>query len=338
MISQTDREGREVPPSVEAEPGVEVLGVSKRFKAIQALDQVSLQIDRGEIHALLGPNGAGKTTLLRILVGLVDPDKGEVWLNGAGGTDLQDRRLRSLFGLVPSGDRTFYLRISGLENLMFFGRLVGLRRREATARAWKCLRDVGLEDAARTPVGTYSHGMQKRLSIARALLTDPPILLIDEATHDLDPHGARTVQALITDRAHRGAAVMWTTQRVDEIRGFADRVTLLHEGRVRFAGSVPQLMARSVRRIHVLQLGGPAATGDATLLAGARGALGDLGTIAPLDEDAGERHYRLALRDGAVLGEALARLTASRIEVLSCREERSEIELAFLRLTGMDGS
>jgi ABC-2 type transport system ATP-binding protein len=313
-------------------PGVDVLNVSKRFKSVHALRNVSLRVAPGEIHALLGPNGAGKTTLLRILVGLLAPDEGEARLAGVGGKELEARSARKLFGLIPSGDRTFYLRISGFENLLFFGRLLGLSRSEATARAWECLRAVGLEAAARSAVGTHSHGMQKRLSVARALLTDPPILLIDEATHDLDPAGAQNVQALVADQARKGAAVIWTTQRVDEIRGFAHRVTLLHEGRVRFTGSVPQFMARSLRRMHVLHLRNGGAH-PAKVLAAAKDALGDMGEMAPLDDEGIDRHYRLALRDGVILGDALARLTTSGIDILSCREERSEIELAFLQLT-----
>jgi ABC-type multidrug transport system ATPase subunit len=126
--------------------------------------------------------------------------------------------------------------------------------------------------------------------------------------------------------------VIWTTQRVDEIRGFAARVTLLHEGRVRFTGSVPQFMARSLRRMHVLHLRNGGAR-PARVLAAANDALGNMGEVALLDEEGVDRHYRLALREGVVLGDALARLTTSGIDILSCREERSEIELAFLQLT-----
>jgi ABC-type multidrug transport system ATPase subunit len=102
---------------------------------------------------------------------------------------------------------------------------------------------VGLTDAARRRVATYSHGMQKRLSIARALLTQPAVLLVDEATHDLDPEGAQRVRGLVAERAAAGAAVVWATQRVDEIGDFAHRVTLLSGGRVRFTGSVGELLA-----------------------------------------------------------------------------------------------
>jgi ABC-2 type transport system ATP-binding protein len=163
---------------------VEVRGLVRRFGEREALKGVDLTARTGEIHALLGPNGAGKTTLLRVLTGLVDPSEGSVRILGADG---RGRAARGRVGLVPAGDRSFYLRISGTENLLFFARLHGMRKRAAVARAREVLEDVGLTEAAGRPVGGWSHGMQKRLSVARALLTSPPVLLVDEATHDLDP-------------------------------------------------------------------------------------------------------------------------------------------------------
>ncbi|HWI07606.1 MAG TPA: ABC transporter ATP-binding protein [Solirubrobacteraceae bacterium] len=214
-----------------ASSAIGVCEVSRRFGERDVLRGVSLRVAAGEIHALLGPNGAGKTTLLRILAGLADATSGTI--------DMATRA-----GLVPSGDRTFYLRISGLENLVFFARMHGLRHAAAKRRALEVLELVGLSDAARRPVGRYSHGMQKRLSFARALLAEPTVLLVDEATHDLDPEGAERIRALTRELATHGAAVLWTTQRIDEIRGFADAVTFLHQGAVRFAGSVTELIAR----------------------------------------------------------------------------------------------
>ncbi|MFP5254129.1 MAG: ATP-binding cassette domain-containing protein, partial [Actinomycetes bacterium] len=123
---------------------IDVRRVSRRFGDQWALDDVSLQVRPGAIHALLGPNGAGKTTLLRTLTGLLAPTSGEVHLAGRLLSTTGYRAHRTLFGLVPSGDRSLYLRISGLENLVFFGRLYGLRRRRAVARAWECLEAVGL--------------------------------------------------------------------------------------------------------------------------------------------------------------------------------------------------
>lgn len=304
---------------------IEVVGVSRSYGRTLALDRVSLTVRPGEIHALLGRNGAGKTTLLRLLSGLVKPTSGTCRL---GGVDVgASRATRRLVGLVPSGDRSFYLRLSALENLVFFGRLHGLRKTEARSRSLEVLDDVGLEDVARRPMSTYSHGMQKRVSVARALLVDPPVLLVDEATHDLDPEGAVQVRDLVRKAADRGAAVLWATQRVEEVRGFADRVTVVDSGRVRLSGTVSELLDRAGARRFVISL---AANGTGRLPPAEQlaTAVGPGGRVTP----AGDGSFVLALDAEATLGDALASLVASGVNVLGCRNERPEVEEAFLAL------
>jgi ABC-2 type transport system ATP-binding protein len=310
-------------------PVIDARALTRRFDGRTALDAVAFTVAPGEIHALLGPNGAGKTTLIRILAGLTTPTEGVVSVLGADATR-GERSLRASIGLVPSGDRTLYQRLSGLENLVFFARLHGMRRRAGVARAEQLLEYVGLSEAARRPVGTYSHGMQKRLSVARALLTGPPVLLVDEATHDLDPQGASDVRDLVARLAHDGAAVVWATQRIDEIRGFADRVTLLGDGRVRFCGSVPALIATTDARSFVMQLR-HAVAGDASHRV-SRIVSSDW-TITRLG-DGGSDHYLLLLHGDALLGDAVAALHAAGVSVISCHRERSEIEEAFVTLSG----
>jgi ABC-2 type transport system ATP-binding protein len=313
-----------VPQSIAA------LGISRSFGPKRALTDVSLEVRAGAIHALIGPNGAGKTTLLRVLTGLVAPDEGDVSVLGVD-PGAGSRALRRQIGLIPSGDRSFYLRISGLENLVFFARLHGLRRREAIAQARRALEEVDLLDAARLTVNAYSHGMQKRLSIARALFTDPAVLLVDEATHDLDPEGGRRVRELVRAVARRGAAVVWTTQRLDELRGFADAVTVLSRGCVRFTGTVPELMAHALPRRYLLRLQNGSLAGK-SLQPVLGQAVEGLGTLTAAGQ--GESpDYLLVLGENAVLGDALASLSLAKVQVLSCREERSEIEEAFLSLT-----
>jgi len=303
-------------------PAIEIEGLHRSFGSVEALKGVDLEVAAGEVHALLGPNGAGKTTLMRILSGLVDPT--------AGSAHVLDRRagrspeLRALIGMVPSGDRTFYLRLSGLENLVFFGRLHGLRRRAARARASELLDAVGLGEAGLRPISTYSHGMQKRLSFARALLSDPQLLLVDEATHDLDPVAAQQVRELASERTRNGAAVLWATQRIEELHGFAERVTVLDRGTVAFAGSVTALAAIGGGDRHILQFASAATIPPA--------ALDGLGSLHPAPgEDAS--HALLALAPGASLGAAIAALTAAGAEIVSCRDERPPIERAFLAVT-----
>jgi ABC-2 type transport system ATP-binding protein len=229
----------------EGAPAIDVRGLERRFGKRTAIAGIDVSVRAGEIHALLGPNGAGKTTLLRTLAGLVEPTAGSVRVVGIDAAK-GPRGLRGRVGFVPSSDRSAYQRISGVENLAFFARLHGMRKKAAFARARAVLADVGLADRADDPVNAWSHGMQQRLSVARALLTDPPILLIDEATHDLDPEAAATVRELIATRADHGAAVLWATQRLDELRGFAGEVTLMTSGTAAFNGSVEALAARAV--------------------------------------------------------------------------------------------
>jgi ABC-2 type transport system ATP-binding protein len=303
--------------------------VSRRFGERVALDDVSLAVAAGRIEALLGPNGAGKTTLVRVITGLVKPDTGTARVLGVDTWECP-RALRASMGLVPSGDRSLYLRISGLENLVFFGRLHGMSKRQALARAHELLDLVGLADAGQVRSGFYSHGMQKRLSIARALLTEPSVLMIDEATHDLDPEAAARMRELVRRLADEGAAVVWATQRIEEIRGFADGVTLLREGQAAFQGTVSQLIALAIPRRYVLRLrnGNGAGRELEPLL---QGAIGGGGAIAAAD-DGDPEDFLLHLAEDAVLGEVLAALTAGGVDVLGCREERSEIENAYLNL------
>ena len=308
---------------------VEAVEVERRFGSYLALKNVSFAARRGEVHALLGTNGAGKTTLLRVLSGLQDPTSGSVRMPSLGGT-ITSRGARQRMGIVPSGDRTFYNRISGLENLLFFCRLHGLRKAAATARGRELLQAVGLADVANQPVGTYSHGMQKRLGVARGLLMSPDVLFIDEATHDLDPAGAQRIRDLVRSVCDDGAAVVWTTQRVEEIRGFANRVTVLDRGEVRFVGSVPQLVARSLTRRFVLRLqtrgGGPPAV-DAV-----RGALAGIAQVEE-GEPGDIEHFLVALAADSALGDAVLRLADCGVLLTGCNEERPEVEVALLSLT-----
>lgn len=301
----------------QGEPSVLVRDLVCRFGDKAALNGVDLSIAPGEIHALLGPNGAGKTTLIRVLCGLVKPHEGTVFTSGR-------------VGFVPSGDRTFYLRISTLENLIFFARMHGMRLRRARARAREVLEAVGLEDVADRPAGRCSHGMQKRLSVARALLVSPQVLLVDEATHDLDPEGARRIRALVRQLGSDGTAVLWTTQRVDEVADFADSATLLRKGEVIFSGSPAQLAAHAPSDLYLIQVRRSDA-GTPPRLAAVQLAAGPGARIMPTN-DLG--YFLLAPESSRGLGVAVARLVAAGFEVITCRQAQSDMEEAFLLLTG----
>ena len=235
------------------QPAIRVESLVHQFDEKVVLDSVSLDVAPGSIHALLGPNGAGKTTLLRILSGLLVPREGTVRVLGRNVDN--SRAFRGLIGLVPSGDRSFYLRISGLENLVFFGRLYGATRRDAVrarARAPRAGRPGGRrEGPCRLLLPRDAEAALGGTCAARRP-ADPARRRSDARPR---PRGSapRAGARRATPRS-RGTAVVWATQRLDEIRGLCDGVTLIAQGSVAFLGSVPELMAHAVPRRYLVRL------------------------------------------------------------------------------------
>lgn len=301
---------------------IEAEGLSRRFGATTALRDVSFRIPSRRVHALIGPNGAGKTTLLRIIAGITEPSDGSVTVLGASPGSSEIRRQ---IGWIPSGDRSLYLRLSGYENLLFFGRLHGLSKREASDRARQLLERVGLGGVMTQATGLYSHGMQKRTVIARAFLTNPRVLLFDEATHDLDPAATAEIVELVRAASVGGTCVLWATQRIDELRGFADSVTLLASSGVLFHGSLDDFVATADGQLYVLDVAARAGR-----IEDAVGAVMRYGIATPGDR---QNEVLLQLHRGAVLGDAVGALSSAGFAVTGCREARQEIEEAFLTLT-----
>jgi ABC-2 type transport system ATP-binding protein len=209
---------------------IECTGITKRFGDRVVLDQLSLTAGRGEVVALLGGNGAGKTTLLRILAGRLLADSGSARIDGIDpGRD--PRRLAGTIGAVLSQPSAWYLRLDALQNLELFGVAQGLTAPAARSAATSQLDAAGLSEHARRAVGTYSQGMRARLAIARALLADPAVLLLDEPTAGVD---ATAAAALIDHlRAHRAArTVIMATHSLEETAAVADRAALLDRGKL----------------------------------------------------------------------------------------------------------
>jgi ABC-2 type transport system ATP-binding protein len=199
-------------------------------RPVRALDGVTLKIERGEIFGLLGPNGAGKTTLLKVLATLLLPSEGGGVVNGA---DLlkEPGEVRRAIGLATGDERGAYWRISGRENLEFFAGLLGASPRVARRRADAALELVDLLPHARELVGRYSTGMRQRLALARALLADPPVLLLDEPTRSLDVMGAERVLAVIQRLARdQGKTVLMATHALGEAARVCHRVAVLIGG------------------------------------------------------------------------------------------------------------
>ncbi|MFP3316479.1 MAG: ABC transporter ATP-binding protein [Caldivirga sp.] len=215
----------------------ERIGLIRRRKTIvNALNGVSLNVKWGEVYGLLGPNGAGKTTTVKILSTLLIPDSGFARINGFDVVK-EAKKVRGIIGLVLYPDKGFYSRLSGFENLVYFGRLYGLSRGKAEERARELLRLVNLDWAANRPYEEYSLGMRARLSIARALIHDPPVVFLDEPTIGLDPVSSRSIRDLIKGLKREGRAVLLTSHNLWEVEEVCDRVGIIGSGKVLMEGS-----------------------------------------------------------------------------------------------------
>lgn len=206
-----------------------------------ALRQVSLTVRAGEVVGLIGPNGAGKTSLLKIVSTLLVPTCGEVTVDGHDTVRSPAEVCRRL-GLVLEGDQGLYDRLTGVQNLVFYGRLAGLPRSTARRRAEELLQELELAHRDKLVFG-YSAGMRMRLSIARALIAQPSLVVLDEPTRSLDPLASRSTGRLLRGLADAGRAVLLSNHRMDEVVSTCDRVVAVVHGQVRFEGRPEQLAA-----------------------------------------------------------------------------------------------
>ena len=243
-----------------AAPAVVVEGLGKTFRPpaglcsmlrgrffgapLHALTDVSLTVATGEIACVMGPNGAGKSTLVRILGGLLLPSSGRA---RAAGIDVVagDSAFRRRVAFVVGDERSFHYRVSGRDNLHYFAALHGLTGAPARRRAAELLERVGLGAAADRRYREYSRGMRQRLALARGLLGDPQVLLLDEPTLGLDPRGARDLRAFLRDDVIRksGHTAIVCSNDPTEARALADRVLFLDGGRLRGEASPDRIEA-----------------------------------------------------------------------------------------------
>jgi ABC-2 type transport system ATP-binding protein len=224
----------------------------RQHASVRALDAVGFDLEPAEVTALLGPNGSGKTTLMNIIADLVRADSGTVSVCGLPVPD-RSREAQRHLGLVPANERSFFWRLTGRQNLEFFADLHGLERSESRPKIRRLLETFGLAAAADRRFLTYSAGMKKRLSIARAMLHGPRVLLMDEPTNGLDAQGMDDlVEFVRSDLTRLGCTILWATHRLEEVRRLCDRVIVLGAGRVRFQGTTKEFENRVARDVRYL--------------------------------------------------------------------------------------
>ena len=222
---------------------IHVDAVSKRFGAVHALSEVSFTAEAGSITALLGPNGAGKSTCLRILYGLLRPDAGAVRIAGIDVARAPEAARRQL-GIVTD-EFGLYERLTPRDHLRYFGRLHGMHGALLDTAIDRVIGEVGLDAEAGRACKGFSAGQRIKVALARALLHDPAVLVLDEPTRGLDVMSTRAVRGALVRARERGAAVLLSSHVMQEAALLCDAVVVLAAGRVRFAGMPPALLAHT---------------------------------------------------------------------------------------------
>ncbi|MBE7497282.1 MAG: ABC transporter ATP-binding protein [Verrucomicrobiaceae bacterium] len=229
----------------DATTAVQVSGLTKVFKgtlvkgAFTAVRDVSFNVRAGEVYGLIGPNGSGKSTTMKVILGLLAPTKGTTSIFGKSSTEVVSRRD---VGFLPENPY-FYKHLTGMETLLFYGRLCGLSGAALKSRAQEMLALTGLESAADRRVGGFSKGMLQRLGLAQALIHDPRLLVLDEPTAGVDPAGSRKIRDLILEMKRRGLTVLVTSHLLEQMQEVCDRVGIMAHGNMVREGRLDELTA-----------------------------------------------------------------------------------------------
>jgi len=227
-------------------------GEPDRRERFHAVDGIDLRVERGEIFGLLGPNGAGKTTTMKMLATLLIPTSGTISVLGID-VLARPRDVRARLGAMLSGERSLYWKLTARENLEYFAALYHVPPRQTRARIDDALTSVKLLDRADDYVERYSTGMRQRLALARALLPDPPLVILDEPTVGLDPQAARDLRARVRELRSQGRTVLLTTHYMEEADQLCDRVAIIDHGRI-VALDTPGALKRTIRAEEVVRL------------------------------------------------------------------------------------
>ena len=286
--------------------------VGVRRKRVQAVKDLDLEVEEGEIFGFVGPNGAGKTTTIQMLMGLIFPTSGKAFIFDAPIPSVEAKRR---IGFLPENP-SYYEFLTGREALRFFGQLSGVGAADLAPRIEELLELVGISDAADRQIRKYSKGMQQRLGIAQALVGDPSFVVLDEPMSGLDPIGRKDVRDLILELKRRGKTVLFSTHILPDVEALADRVGVILGGRLRDVGRISDLLSPRIRSVEVVM----------DVPEGARGAI-SRGKLVSQDQ------ARLGLSFGDLdqANRAVAAALAGGAELVSMVPYRETLEDFFVR-------
>jgi ABC-2 type transport system ATP-binding protein len=298
----------------------------KSFGSLVAVDDVSFEIDEGEIFGLLGPNGAGKTTTINMICGVLKPDAGRVVI---GGKDiwLEPKIVKQTLGVVPQ-EIAVYEDLTARDNLNFWGSLYGLSGGVLKSRVDESLTRVGLSDRAGDRVKEFSGGMKRRLNLCMGLLHDPSVLLLDEPTVGIDPQARLNILEVVREVANGGTTVLYTTHYMDEAQELCDRIAIIDHGKILTVGTLDEL-TRLAGEAEVLRITGdfdnPSIRERLNALEGVRVLKAD-DRIAVLSIDA----------NGPGLLAVLPRILAPDLGVNDVSIQQPNLQSVFISLTGKE--
>lgn len=304
-------------------------GLVKTFGSNRAVDGVDLNVEAGTVYGVLGPNGAGKTTTINMLATLMRPDGGraEIFGHDVAREPNIVRQLIGVTGQFASVDEA----LSATENLVIFGRLLGLSRTDAKAKAVDLLERFGLTDAARRPLKKFSGGMRRRLDLAASLIAQPPLIFLDEPTTGLDPRTRGQMWDTIRELVASGSTVVLTTQYLDEADQLADRIAVIDRGRVVAEGTADDLKASVGTSSLILRLSDAADQDDA--LRAIEQVLGVRGTLSPE-----ATRITAPMSDADRVADLLITLREAGIHLTEMSVQKPTLDEVFLTITGHDAS
>ncbi|HJT78011.1 MAG TPA: ABC transporter ATP-binding protein [Gemmataceae bacterium] len=312
-------------------PAVETRDLTKKYGNFVALDRLTLSVERGQILGLVGPNGAGKTTTIKILVGLARPTGGTARVAGADCVR-EARKIKRLVGYMPD---TFggYDNMRVSEYLDFFGAAYGIPRRERAKRMGAVLETAGAGGFRDLYVESLSHGMKQRVAVARTLLHDPAVLILDEPANGLDPQARIEMRRLLLDLAARGKTLLVTSHILPELARVCHRVAILTRGRLRALGTLEEInrQLRPQRPMEVLLTDGGQVGRAAELIR----RYAEPGAEVSAAADEAVVRFRTARREEELAG-LLAALVAAGVGVAQFREVQTDLEEAFMTLSRSD--
>lgn len=214
--------------------------INKKFDSFEAVHDLSFSVGNAEVVGIVGPNGAGKTTTIKMILGLLQPDSGEISILGG---KITDKAIRAQIGYMPES-ATFYRHLTGKELLFFVGQLFGLSKLTIKERAENLLERVGLQDAKNRRIGTYSKGMLQRICLAQALMNNPKLLFLDEPLDGLDPIGRIRMKEILLDIKKQGTSIVLNSHILSDVAIMSDRIALMDRGKILRFETVKELIPR----------------------------------------------------------------------------------------------